>query len=91
MAVKKGFFKTIKYFITEAKAEVNIRSAKGATPLMYAAKHGKMEIVQYLCDHGADVSLKDKAGKCAKHYAVPEGVICKYLTNIELSTVYAPG
>src|SRR5690554_3770428 len=39
------------------------------TPLMHAAQHANVEILQYLLEKGADPQMKDEAGKTAIDYA----------------------
>ena len=32
----------------------------GATPLLYAAKEGHLQVLEYLAEKGADIEAKDK-------------------------------
>ena len=43
---------------------------KGKTPLMYAASGGRLEVVKYLVNNGANVNDKDKDGKFSIHYLI---------------------
>lgn len=44
----------------------------GRTLLMNAACYGRVEIVKYLINHGANVNAKDNAGLTALHFAVKD-------------------
>jgi hypothetical protein len=41
----------------------------GQTPLMWAARHGHVEMVRFLLDSGADPSISDANGQTAWDYA----------------------
>lgn len=41
---------------------IDIRDARGATPLFYAARENAIEMARYLCRHGAEVNATDEAG-----------------------------
>jgi hypothetical protein len=49
--------------------QVNAVNPRGQTALMIAAMVGEGQCVQLLCEHGADVDLKDKDGMTALRYA----------------------
>jgi ankyrin repeat protein len=54
-------------------ADVNQRDSTGATPLIRAASCGRMESVQFLIDHGADVHAVDNRGQSALAFAEKPG------------------
>jgi ankyrin repeat protein len=56
--------------LLEAGAVVDDRDDRGRTALMIAAEGGRPDIVEMLLAHGADRSLKDKAGKRATDLTV---------------------
>ena len=66
-AIFKGDIVTVKKFI-EYGANVNEES-NGMTPLMFAARYNKVDIVKYLLANGADKDLKDEKGYTAAKYA----------------------
>ncbi|PCI35825.1 MAG: hypothetical protein COB60_01585 [Flavobacteriaceae bacterium] len=65
--VQIGNFDAVKALI-ENGADVNGRS-KGMTPLMFAARHNKAAIAEFLILKGAKLKLKDKKGFTALKHA----------------------
>ena len=57
-------------YLLDAGAQIDDRDARGRTALMIAAEGGRAEIANLLLAHGADPSLKDKAGKRAADLTV---------------------
>jgi ankyrin repeat protein len=49
-------------FLIDKGADVNAKSAAGATPLFWAVLRQQKDEVQYLVDHGADVNAADAYG-----------------------------
>ncbi len=49
-------------FLIDKGADVNAKSAAGATPLFWAVMRQQRDEVQYLVDHGADVNAADAYG-----------------------------
>jgi ankyrin repeat protein len=47
--------------------DVNAREKNGRTSLHYAAFKGRVEVAQFLLDHGANATLETKEGKTALH------------------------
>jgi ankyrin repeat protein len=66
-AILKGDMATVKKFV-EYGADVNEMS-NGLTPLMFAARYNKIEILKYLLEKGADKEVKDERGNDALKYA----------------------
>jgi ankyrin repeat protein len=66
-AILKGDMATVKKFV-EYGADVNEMS-NGLTPLMFAARYNKIEILKYLLEKGADKDVKDERGNNALKYA----------------------
>jgi hypothetical protein len=53
----------MKYLVEELHADVNARDNDGYTPLHHAASRGDNEMIQYLVDHGADVTAVSRSGQ----------------------------
>ncbi len=66
-AILKGDIATVKKFI-EYGADVNEMS-NGLTPLMFAARYNKIDILKYLMEKGADKDIRDERGNNALKYA----------------------
>jgi ankyrin repeat protein len=67
IAISKGEIETVKKFI-ENGTKVN-KKLNGLTPLMYAARYNKVEIIEYLMQKGANRDIKDSQGFTALNYA----------------------
>ena len=65
--IQKGNFEAVKGMI-EAGTDINKKSV-GMTPLMYAARHNKVEILKLLIANGADLKVKSSRGYSALKYA----------------------
>jgi ankyrin repeat protein len=57
-------------YLLDAGARIDDRDDRGRTALMIAAEGGHAEIANLLLARGADLSLKDKAGKRAADLTV---------------------
>ncbi len=64
-----GWMPTLRYLVEELGADVNQRDAEGYTPLHNAASRGDNEMIQYLVDHGADVTVMSRDGQSAADMA----------------------
>ncbi len=65
--ITKGDLDAVQSMIV-AGTDINEKS-KGMTPLMYAARYNKVEIVELLIKHGADLKMKSNRGYTALEYA----------------------
>ncbi len=68
-ASEEGHISTVEYLIKEAKADVNIADNFNDTALHLAAREGKSDIVNLLCEHGANIDGKGSEGRTALHWA----------------------
>jgi uncharacterized protein len=66
-AIMKGDIETVKKFI-EYGADVDEMS-NGLTPLMFAARYNKVEIIKLLLEKGAEKDIKDERGYTALQFA----------------------
>jgi ankyrin repeat protein len=71
VAIAKGDLDTVKKLV-EYGEDVN-QVSQGMTPLMYAAKYNRVEIVKYLISQGAQVDAKSNKGLTALKYAESTG------------------
>ena len=70
-AVKKGEIEKVKSLAT--KENVNEKDDQGATPLIWASRYGKKDIVELLIAKGADVHAAPEDGGGALHFAASYG------------------
>ena len=71
ISIAKGDFEMVKKMI-ELGTEVN-KVSKGMTPLMYAARYNRVDIIKLLVENGAKLNAKDKKGFNAIKYAEQAG------------------
>ncbi|WP_299255189.1 ankyrin repeat domain-containing protein [uncultured Aquimarina sp.] len=67
MAIVKGETDTVKKMI-ELGSDVNKKS-EGMTPLMYAARYNRVDIIKVLVKKGAKVKARDSKGNTAMKFA----------------------
>jgi ankyrin repeat protein len=58
-----GWLPSVKYFVEELGADVNARDYNGFSPLHNAAARGDVELINYLVEHGADVTVLTRKGE----------------------------
>lgn len=68
LAVVKGDVETVKKFI-EYGADVNETNEQGVTPLMFAARYNRVDMMQLLLSNGAKKDAKDNQGVSVLEYA----------------------
>jgi ankyrin repeat protein len=66
-AARAGDLEAVKALLAADPALVNAQDANGATPLHLAARGVHAELVDYLVDHGADVTIRDANQVIALH------------------------
>lgn len=67
MAIVKGDLETVKKLI-ELGSDVNEKS-DGMTPLMYAARYNRTDIIKILVEKGAKINTKNSKGYTAMKFA----------------------
>lgn len=67
VSIAKGDFETVKKLV-ELGTDVNQKS-EGLTPVMYAAKYNRTDILKLLIANGADLKAKSDKGMTAMKYA----------------------
>jgi len=71
ISIAKGDYEMVKKMV-ELGTEVN-KTSQGMTPLMYAARYNRVEIIKLLVANGAAINVKDKKGFTALKYAELSG------------------
>jgi len=64
-----GWMPTIRYLVEELGADVNLRDHQGYTALHNAASRGDNEMIQYLVERGADLTVVSRFGQTAADMA----------------------
>lgn len=66
-AFKKDAMESLDHLLKIPSIDIN-KSCTGKTPVLYAAKYGKLDILKKLIAHGADIRITNK-GRSAIDYA----------------------
>lgn len=67
-AAKSGDLDVVKEVLSKDPKLINSQdNNNGYTPLYHACRRGRVEVVNYLIEKGADVNLGDKTGKTPLH------------------------
>ena len=61
--VPDNWLTAVKFLVEEANADVNVRDSNAYTALHHAASRGDDELVLYLVEHGADVTVLSRRGQ----------------------------
>ncbi|TSE07452.1 MULTISPECIES: ankyrin repeat domain-containing protein [Aquimarina] len=73
ISIAKGDYEMVKKMI-ELGTEVN-KYSEGMTPLMYAARYNRLEIIKLLVSNGAKINTKNDKGFNALKYAELSGAV----------------
>jgi ankyrin repeat protein len=61
--VPEGWMPSLRYLVEVQGADVNARDHNGYSPVHHAAARGDTEMIRYLGEHGADVTLVSRKGQ----------------------------
>ncbi|MEX2466716.1 MAG: ankyrin repeat domain-containing protein [Gemmatimonadota bacterium] len=61
--VPNGWMAAVRFLVEECGADVNARDAGGYTAVHHAAARGDDEMIRYLVEHGADVTVVSREGQ----------------------------
>lgn len=73
IAAFNGNLDTVKLLTTRGKVNLDETGNTGNSLLIWAATFGKLDVVTYLAESGADVNIKNKEGKSALDMAYING------------------
>ncbi len=83
--VPDGWLEAVKFLVGEAGADVNQRDPHGYTAVHHAASRGDNEMIRYLVEHGADVTVVSRSGQTTADMANgPIQRVQPYPATIEL-------
>lgn len=83
--VPDGWLDAVKFLVEEAGADVNRRDANGYTAVHHAASRGDNEMIRYLVEQGADVTVVSREGQTTADMANgPVQRVQPYPATIEL-------
>ncbi|KAL3113245.1 hypothetical protein niasHT_018399 [Heterodera trifolii] len=73
LAAESGHLEVCRLLVEEWAAEVNQQAIDGMSPLMSASSEGRLDVVIYLIDHGAEVQHANAEGYNSLMHAVKNG------------------
>ncbi len=80
-----GFLPALKFLVEEVGVDVNARDHNGYTALHHAASRGDNEVIHYLVENGADVTVVSRAGQTTADMANgPVQRVSPYPATVEL-------
>ena len=68
-----GWLPSVKYLVEELGADVNARDQNGYTALHHAAARGDTDLIRYLVEKGADVTVVRRKGQTTADMANSPG------------------
>ncbi|MBO7244672.1 MAG: ankyrin repeat domain-containing protein [Alphaproteobacteria bacterium] len=71
--VEEGDLRHVQEFLLDKKIGVNVQDEKGLSPLMVAARNGRVRLTEYMIENQADLDLIDEKGKTALMMAISNG------------------
>ena len=70
-AIKSGREEFVKLLVEKYRVPLDIRGESEKTPLMVAAKHGKLSVVKYILSRGdVDWQARDELNNTVLHHAI---------------------
>merc|ERR1712086_590879 len=72
-AAREGDLRAVHLVLNWTMTPVDFKNSMGFNALIWAAIHGRTEVVGILIEAGADMDLQDRNGTSALHIAVPHG------------------
>lgn len=90
-AAFRGHIEIVRYLVETKGDDVNLKSAKGYTPLERASFSGHIDVVKYLIAQNADPALAAESGDTPLHSASFKGntEVVKYLVSLDKVDVNA--
>jgi len=94
---RSGDVAIVRKIIEAAVIDIDVRDPIGQTPLMWAVKFGRFDLVETLLSAGADVEILSNTGRNAFHYSVNRNdedskmtrLLCDHVTRHSFLPLYA--
>ena len=81
---RRGNLRFVKFLVEKKQANILVMDSVGNQPLHLAAFYNHREIVEFLCDHGADLSIKGELDYTALQMALKnKSYSCAFLSIVE--------
>ncbi|XP_067653026.1 uncharacterized protein [Haliotis asinina] len=86
-ASEDGDLERVKRILAAGHIDINYKGHYSMTPVMAAARRGHRDVVEFLVDRGADVSLVKRDGNTVLHYACMSGDVETVKMILDLDVV----
>ncbi|XP_067653690.1 uncharacterized protein [Haliotis asinina] len=90
-ACRGGDLETVKLILSMNVVDINSRGQYSMTPVMMAARYGHGDVLKFLVDRGADVSLVDKWGNNFLHWACYRGDLETVILSMNVVDINSRG
>ncbi len=64
-AARRGYTNAVQFWVEKLGIDPNTKGRQGLTPLHFAARSGRIDVVKYLLTMSVDISILDERGKTA--------------------------
>jgi ankyrin repeat protein len=72
-ASKRGDLEAVKGLLAQTDVDINSRDGSSKTPLHAAAEEGRLNVVKFLVENGADKGAKNNEDRTPLHFAAENG------------------
>ncbi|XP_046550762.1 ankyrin repeat domain-containing protein 50-like [Haliotis rubra] len=88
-ASDKGHLAVVMYIVSLHSVDIDSEGLENKTPMMFAGQNGHKDVVEFLVNHGAQLSLADREGNNILLLAVSHVEVVKYILSLGVVNIDA--